>query len=406
MGLHWGHYGGKECRLAHLGCHSVTRTIPKCMTCVPHLTFFVRSRNYFSQCPVFGSDFGVPIVPPTVSLVLAMSYWKDIAKVMLGFFLGIGFGVAPFPKNGQTLSGFSFTKKEGWGDGHEGQLKPRDAEGKTESTQSFPFSISADGAIRTGPFGVHAWIQVASLTKGALVVPPEVNELWIDVGTNSFGDSIYGDHKGKIPQNVFVLAFEPLLDKYAAMLAKNSPRLSWDSRFVSPGQYHRQGIIFPFAIGKDGLANFTVSTMDGCSTLGDFNGVHHFADDNSRKRQIGCSASSQTRSVPSVKLEAIIDLLPRDRDWQYQYMKVDAQGFDLQVAESAGKYLKKFQSVLLESYPDGCHQIYTQAFTCRQIYDRMVSHGFYVKDKSYPAACYKENRKGSCETINTVYSKG
>ena len=107
-----------------------------------------------------------------------------------------------------------------------------------------------------------AQIQVAQLdTDGRLDIPKLYDEVWIDVGVNR-------DVLTKVPNNTFVIAFEPLLDKYARHIGGFQQAPNRRSDWVPLGHYSRQGIILPFALSpQEGEATFHVPGLDGCSSL-------------------------------------------------------------------------------------------------------------------------------------------
>ena len=117
-----------------------------------------------------------------------------------------------------------------------------------------PYWTIADGRL-TAP------LHVLSMPNGHINIPNKTAGIWLEIGTNSF-DTLEGALT-KHP-NVFLVSFEPLVDKWALMLAKGTR-----SRVAGPlGRHHARGIILPFAVSDaDGYADFHVSPRDGCSSL-------------------------------------------------------------------------------------------------------------------------------------------
>merc|ERR1719498_221343 len=51
--------------------------------------------------------------------------------------------------------------------------------------------------------------------------------------------------------------------------------------------------------------------------------------------------ANNTVKVPAVRIERLLELLPKE--YSFTFMKIDAEGADLMVAQGAGKFLEKFQ---------------------------------------------------------------
>ena len=68
----------------------------------------------------------------------------------------------------------------------------------------------------------------------------------------------------------FLIAFEPLLDKYAVLLARGTQRYhgKMHDLAVPLGHHHQRGVVLPLAVSAEGgAANFTVHKRAGCSSL-------------------------------------------------------------------------------------------------------------------------------------------
>ncbi|CAE7226640.1 unnamed protein product [Symbiodinium natans] len=136
--------------------------------------------------------------------------------------------------------------------------------------------------------------------------PPE--RLWIEVGMNNWDLSIhYGD-------------FE-----------------AW------------RGMVFPFAVGCEGMAEFRVTEEDACSTLLDL-AQSTLPEDYQHPLlpnfKADCATAKETRKVPCISLEHVL------RHWlegrEVWFLKVDAEGSDLKVVQSAGDMLRKIRHVQVE----------------------------------------------------------
>ena len=174
-----------------------------------------------------------------------------------------------------------------------------------------------------------------------------------------------------------MLAFEPLLDKYAAMLSRHSRPLGLKANAAALGYFHAQGIILPLAVGTaDGNATFHVSQLDGCSSLL----PHQRARDGShagypKHARTSCLDVVEQRVVPTVSLQTVL------QRWVPAHLtltrlKVDAQGMDVAIVEGVAGWAASLARVDLESYPTDCEPLYVGQPMCTQIVDRMRVLGF------------------------------
>ncbi|CAE7686544.1 unnamed protein product [Symbiodinium sp. CCMP2456] len=202
--------------------------------------------------------------------------------------------------------------------------------------------------------GIFAPVQVARLpfhkNWAHLKKPPE--RFWIEVGMNNWDLSVHYQDFG---EGDFVLGFEPLLDKYGERLASYRPTHSAGSgKFRALGRQHERGLAFPFAVGCKGMAKFRVAEEDSCSSLlplvadtyPDIEAEHpalpNFKAD--------CATSTEIRTVPCISLKHVIgDWLGGQEVW---FLKVDAEGADLAVVQSAGNMLRKIRHIQLEVHTE------------------------------------------------------
>ena len=188
---------------------------------------------------------------------------------------------------------------------------------------------------------------------------------------------------------MFVLAFEPLLDKYSRQLARFSTPLTYHKNAVPLGHFDSQGIILPFAISsEEGNATFHVQALDGCSSLLKF-GERKLAG-YGRHVTTTCKDAVETRTVPTISLKTVLErwLPPHLRATR---LKVDAQGMDMAIVNTAGPRLADFDIVKMESYPSDCEPMYEGMPLCTEIVRNMLSKGFVVTDglKAVQGACLK-----------------
>ena len=99
---------------------------------------------------------------------------------------------------------------------------------------------------------------------GSLAGVPEGAHLVLEIGANTRNTL----DRELLPQrpDAFLITFEPLLDKYAALLARNSRP---DTR-ATLGAHHPRGLVLPFAVSGEhnGVRAFKISgRTDGCASL-------------------------------------------------------------------------------------------------------------------------------------------
>lgn len=173
-------------------------------------------------------------------------------------------------------------------------------------------------------------------------------------------------------KHAFVVAFEPLVDKWALMLARNVR-----SRVAgSLGWHNERGVILPFAVSdRAGVVPFYVSPRDGCSSLNRVHAPKHGGWRTNAFVRQACARTVHIRQVPAVTLETILrDWLP---GWHVKRLKIDAQGSDMGVLAAAGTpQLRRIGEVAMETLNDDCDSLYEGQPNCSTVLRSMYSLGF------------------------------
>ena len=165
---------------------------------------------------------------------------------------------------------------------------------------------------------LFARVQVAELHDGHLPIPASIQRVVLEIGANTRNTL----DRELLPQrsDAFLITFEPLLDKYAALLARNSRP---DTR-ATLGAHHPRGLVLPFAVSgaHNGVREFKISgRTDGCASLLDPVSSYYSQD------CTNLTGVLEKRRVPSVSLEVVL------RDWlpgrRVALAKVDAQRLGL-----------------------------------------------------------------------------
>ena len=169
---------------------------------------------------------------------------------------------------------------------------------------------------------------------------------------------------------------------------------SRDQFFVNLGLQHRRALALPYAVDgcKTGQAVFHITPTDGCSSL-----LAPSSDFQSRNQkqsaqtqgiswpkwvEESCSVLRERRVVPCVPLRTVIG------DWlgglPVARVKVDAQGMDLHVVQSAGPLVTQLRYVMLEVQSPLAAPLYEGQLFCPEIVSSMRMLGFVLADSTRP----------------------
>ena len=252
-----------------------------------------------------------------------------------------------------------------------------------------------------------ATMHVAHLSGGTLAVPPGLNSAVIEIGCSD-RDTMDDEELDKHFPNSFLLSFEPLVDKYALLLAKGTKRFVGSKKDVAVplGRHHQRGVVLPFAVSPaGGDINFTVSAVAGCSSIAKIHPQSKFKN-TLRGWGLKCDEAFEKRIVPSITLEQVLprpnpspgpnptvpsvtleQVLPRPNsspdpnpnvpsimleqalrltgELPVLRLKIDAQGVDLQLVRSVppAYFSRRVETVELEFAGDNCMKTRTLTLT-------------------------------------------
>ncbi len=178
--------------------------------------------------------------------------------------------------------------------------------------------------------------------------PRRYRSVWIDVGAHE-GETTIGAAAAR--RDLIVYAFEPNL----AVAARTMGRLA---NFV----------MIPMAVAlEDGSAELKISAFDASSSLLDI-------DPGVAERWIGGGSDLdvvERITVPTIRLDTF---MKRAGIEHVDFLKIDAQGADLDVVKSAGNRLRDIARVKLEVTKG--RQLYRGAADAAAAVDYMKAHGF------------------------------
>mmetsp|Transcript_11659 Transcript_11659/g.16660 ORF Transcript_11659/g.16660 Transcript_11659/m.16660 type:complete len:470 (-) Transcript_11659:153-1562(-) len=200
-------------------------------------------------------------------------------------------------------------------------------------------------------------------------------EIWIDVGAHS---------ASLVPHQGIVFAFEPQLWLFQQVLKQSQSTSKGQCIFpipaaASPGppsfqvfhtssNFHSSSLLKVDAVAADQYAHLnhnTTNWKEVVSQTHENGGVLDF-------------------SVLTISLEDVIMRLPPCR--RVDFLKIDAQGFDLNVAQSAGRWIQVVDKVEIESPGDNVVPLYAGSPTKQQIVAWFEEHGF-KKTREETACC-------------------
>jgi len=184
-------------------------------------------------------------------------------------------------------------------------------------------------AVRRPGESTYAGISVPLFptdNSGSYIKFPEgVTRLWIDVGAHR--ESMMCRPALETQKDLAVLAIEPLYDNWGELTIKN---------------HHARLFTVPAAISpNEGFAKFRRAGTDMCSSLKDVNG-----DAIRKDWPGGCTETAFTYLVPTLRLDTLIRMVPNNI--KIEFLKVDAQGSDLDVIQSAGEELVRVGCAVVE----------------------------------------------------------
>lgn len=223
------------------------------------------------------------------------------------------------------------------------------------------------------------------LQNGTLPLSQGTDRIFLEVGANSL-KNVYHDELPLFP-DAFLLSFEPLLHQYSTLIA----------RYVTPGvkselgRYYKRAIALPFAVGSEtGPAELRIAgEQDGCASLLQEAGLRADAPP-------GCAdpnATLEIRHVPVVSLAVVLGNWLKWEDgggWPIDFLKIDAQGLDIDVLRSSEEYMHRILRVELEVPSDACGQLYVGSLHCSDIVKVMAELGYTA---AYNRSCADFNGK-------------
>ena len=173
------------------------------------------------------------------------------------------------------------------------------------------------------------------------------SEIWIDVGAH-LGETTF-EAASRNPR-LIVFAFEPNWDLARQMMGKAA-----------------NFIVLPMAVSDtDGVATFYINAEDGSSSL-----LKLMVEGVPESKREAARVKAEVL-VPTIRLDTFLRQMDLRR---IDYLKVDSEGMDLRVVQSAGDRLKDIRKIKMEVESGEGHGYHGQANREDAIFF-MARHGF------------------------------
>lgn len=172
-------------------------------------------------------------------------------------------------------------------------------------------------------------------------------EIWIDVGAH-LGETTFESAAGN--PGLLVFAFEPNWDIARRMMGKAA-----------------NYIVLPMAVSDtDGVATFYVNTEDGSSSL-----LKLMVEGVPESKREAARVKAEVL-VPTIRLDTFLRQMNLE---SVDYLKVDSEGMDLRIIQSAGDRLKDIKKIKTEVELGEGHGYHGQSSRDEMI-SFLESHGF------------------------------
>ena len=224
--------------------------------------------------------------------------------------------------------------------------------------------------------------QVGLLMDGVLPIPDNATTVMLEIGSSD-RNTMDKEMLPRMPQ-AFLVTAEPLLEKYARALTRRRPSVTVQDSLEPLGQHHDRGIVLPVAVapvaGNGELRDLNVGGNSGCASLLKPNRMRHrggsafgvWCDATGESANSAVDSRSGARSVYTVPLRQLLQWIGRPVD----FVKIDAQGMDMEIIRSGGLLLKSVRRVLLEVISDDCKPVYEGQPRCSEVVRSMAALGF------------------------------
>ncbi len=269
--------------------------------------------------------------------------------------------------------------------------------------------------------GLFATVEIAKIdNNGSIRMPPDVRDVVIEIGCSD-RNTLDDEHLPFRPSS-FLISFEPLVDKYASLLAKANFRFNHGLKDLATplGHHDPHGVVLPIAVSAEGgPANFSVSSVSGCSSLMEINANTTWGK--------WCIDRTERRSIQTISLDQAVRYAgnrPVSR------LKIDAQGvyrrrghlagmdcsgailalplcvgyasagLDFQIIRAASPAtLSKISKIQMEVRSSSCPPLYHGQESCEEVERAVAKLGFQAANR-----CPTGSAATACEADLFLYN--
>jgi len=254
-------------------------------------------------------------------------------------------------------------------------------------------------------------VNVGYLVDGELPIPDGSSPLLLEIGASDRNTMDVEVLPRRGFEQAFLVTAEPLIDKYARGLTRSRRADKSEDRAEPMGQQHERGFILPLAISPAPASGHEVVLSPGHSDRRAFNGHKQSGVGNGTTTTSGsgelkafnvganagcaslatlatktgkqaasfggwCSKKGLSqRYVWTVPLSQMLTWIGKQR--VVDFVKIDAQGMDLEVVKSGGELLRSHvRRIGLEVVSDDCNVLYEHQPKCSAVTSALAELGF------------------------------
>lgn len=228
-------------------------------------------------------------------------------------------------------------------------------------------------------------MHVANLNKNGVfsAIKTHFEPVFLEIGTSD-RNTMDVELLPAFPRG-FLVSVEPLVDKYARGLTRSKNARKVRDAYEELGKHHERGMILPLAIGptatEHGQFNaFHVGSNAGCSSILNVSKAASFG--------YWCRNIREIRQVWTITLEKLMAMIDR----KIEFLKIDAQGMDLEIVKSGRTRLDDIKHIGMEVISDDCNTLYHKQPKCSYVLQEMYKIGFKPIG---PTRCRPEFRRTS-----------
>ena len=208
---------------------------------------------------------------------------------------------------------------------------PKSAGGSAPSVEHMAFTTQGWTFADDGSFVLGMKLWKTDPVTHRLKLPSSVTRVWVDVGTHAQAGVTRPFLNTE--NDLFIIGFEPNHFQWGEIATSPDPAKTHDWGKGHPNFW----AIHAAASSENGYATFHRSSSNMCSSLNDMT---------SRMSGTDCGKVQEEFVVNVLALETVLKLVPPEV--RIEFVKIDAQGHDLDVAKGLKTMLDRTEHIMLE----------------------------------------------------------